>query len=42
MEKQYEQLKLEILFFCDVDVLTASGDGYEEDPWGDGTFGGAQ
>ena len=41
MEKQYEQLKLEILFFCVEDVLTASGDGYEEDPWGEGMFGGA-
>ena len=41
MRKQYEQLSLEILFFCDEDVLTLSGDGYEEDPWGEGIFGGA-
>ena len=41
MGKQYEQLSLEILFFCDEDVLTLSGDGYEEDPWGEGIFGGA-
>ena len=41
MEKQYEQLKLEIVFFYDEDIITASGDGYEEDPWGDGIFGGA-
>ena len=40
MEKQYEQLKLEILFFCDEDVLTLSGDGYEDDPWVEGFFGG--
>ena len=41
MGKQYEQLELEILFFCDEDVITASGDGYEEDPWGEGVLGGA-
>ena len=41
MGKQYEQLRLEIVFFCDEDALTLSGDGYEEDPWGEGIFGGA-
>ena len=41
MAKQYEQLELEILFYS-TDVITASGDGYEEDPWGDGSLGGAQ
>ena len=33
MEKNYEQLKLEIYFFSNDDVITASGDNYEEDPW---------
>lgn len=41
MGKKYEQLELEIIY-CSTDVITASGDGYEEDPWVEGIFGGAQ
>ena len=41
MSKQYEDLKLKICFGYEQDVITASGDGYEEDPWGEGMFGGA-
>lgn len=40
MKKNYEQLKLELYWFPNEDVLTLSGDGYEEDPWGEGVFGG--
>lgn len=40
MKKTYEQLKLELYLFPDEDVIKTSGDGYEEDPWGDGIFGG--
>ena len=40
MEKTYEQLKLEIYYFSNDDVITASGDGYEDDPWAEGIFGG--
>ena len=41
MGKQYEQIELEILFYT-TDVISTSGDGYVEDPWGEGNFGGLQ
>ena len=39
MEKPYEQPNLVISLLADNDVITASGDGYVEDPWAEG-FGG--
>ena len=39
MEKNYEQLRVEICLFPSEDVIKTSGDGFIDDPWDDG-FGG--
>ena len=35
MHKQYDGVEIEILFLNNSDIVTASGDNYKEDPWGD-------
>ena len=34
MLKQYDGIEIEILFLNNSDIVTASGDNYEDDPWG--------
>ncbi len=34
MLRQYENVEMEIIYFNHLDVVTASGDNYEDDPWG--------
>ena len=33
MLKQYDGVEIEIIRLNSSDIVTASGDGYEEDPW---------
>ena len=35
MLKQYNDVGIEIVYLNNSDILTASGDNYEDDPWGD-------
>ena len=35
MLKQYDGVAIEIKRLNSSDIVTVSGDGYEEDPWGD-------
>ena len=35
MQKKYEEVEVKVISFVRDDVLTASGDNYEDDPWGD-------
>ena len=34
MLKQYDDVEMKIIDFNNLDVVTASGDNYEDDPWG--------
>ena len=33
MRKQYDELEMRVIIFNMEDVITASGDNFEEDPW---------
>ena len=33
MRKQYEGLEIEIMNLNEADIITASGDNWEKDPW---------
>ena len=33
MRKQYDELEIEIINLNKIDVITASGDNWEQDPW---------
>ena len=33
MRKQYDELEMSVIIFYMEDVITASGDNFEEDPW---------
>lgn len=35
MQKQYDVLEIKVINFNSADVITASGDNFEDDPWGD-------
>ena len=35
MQKQYYGVEIEILYLNNLDIVTTSGDNYEEDPWGE-------
>ena len=35
MQKKYEEVEVKVSSFVCDDVLTASGDNYEDDPWGE-------
>ena len=35
MLKKYDCLEREIVYLDNADIVTASGDNYEDDPWGD-------
>ena len=35
MLKRYEKVEIKIVYLNNVDIVTASGDNYEDDPWGD-------
>ncbi len=35
MLKRYEEVEVKIVYLNNVDIVTASGDNYEDDPWGD-------
>lgn len=35
MLKKYDCLEIEIVYLDNADIVTASGDNYEDDPWGD-------
>lgn len=35
MLKQYDGVEIKIVYLNNVDIVTASGDNYEDDPWGD-------
>ena len=35
MLKQYDGIEVEIVYLSNSDIVTASGDNFEEDPWGD-------
>ena len=34
MLKKYDDIEIEIIYLNNVDIVTASGDNYEDDPWG--------
>ena len=38
MLKQYNQLEIKIIYLNNLDIVTESGDNYEDDPWGDLEF----
>ena len=33
MRKQYDELEMKVIIFNMEDVITASGDNFEQDPW---------
>jgi hypothetical protein len=33
MRKQYEDVVIKVMIFNSADVVTASGDNFEDDPW---------
>ncbi len=33
MLKQYDTVEVKIVYFSNADVVTGSGDNYEDDPW---------
>ena len=35
MLKRYENVEIKIVYLNNVDIVTASGDNFEDDPWGD-------
>ena len=35
MLKRYENVEIKIVYLNNADIVTASGDNYEDDPWGD-------
>jgi len=35
MRKQYDEVEIKVINLNSTDVITASGDNYEDDPWGD-------
>ena len=35
MQNEYKEVEIKVISFTCEDVLTASGDNYEDDPWGD-------
>ncbi len=35
MQNEYKEIEIKVISFACEDVLTASGDNYENDPWGD-------
>ena len=35
MLRQYDDVKIEIIYLRDLDIVTTSGDNYVDDPWGD-------
>ena len=35
MLKQYDGIEIKIIYLVDADVITESGDGFTDDPWGD-------
>ena len=35
MRKQYDGVEIKVITLNSVDVITASGDNYEDDPWVD-------
>ena len=35
MLKQYDGVAIKIIYLNNLDIVTASGDNYEEDPWSD-------
>ena len=38
MAKQYSQLEIAVIYLDYLDVVTTSGDNYENDPWGNFEF----
>ena len=38
MLKSYDGVEMEIIYFNHLDIVTASGDNYEDDPWVDGEY----
>lgn len=35
MRKPYDEVEIKVINLNSADVITASGDNYEDDPWGD-------
>ena len=35
MLKVYDAVEIEVVYFNDLDIVTASGDNYTDDPWDD-------
>ena len=35
MLRQYDDVEIKIIYLNNSDIVTASGDNYEDDPWGD-------
>ena len=35
MQKQYDEIEIKVTNLNGKDVITASGDNYEDDPWGE-------
>ena len=35
MLKRYEDIEIKIVYLNNADIVTESGDNYEDDPWGD-------
>ena len=35
MQKQYEDVVIKVIMLNGADIVTVSGDNFEDDPWGD-------
>ena len=35
MLRRYDDVEIKIIYLKDSDIIAASGDNYEDDPWGD-------
>ena len=34
MRKEYDNVEIKVIYLCTTDILTESGDIFEDDPWG--------
>ena len=34
MQKQYDDVEIQVIYLCSADILTESGDNFQNDPWG--------
>ncbi len=34
MRKEYDSIEIKVIYLCATDILTESGDNFEDDPWG--------